>query len=373
MSKNIFGKRPEDYQFLMDAKQTDPNYYNSLINKGFTGKGHNFNARPQAANFADAMTLPQFRDNEAQGVTWFSSNIEAIQAEIEEIFYSDFRLYEYFPFVTDIPEGASSYSYRITDSQGTGQFIENYGTDAPTASISAQKVNYNINRGGIKAVWSDEDVRKAIFGGIPLDTDTIKAATTGCMEHIEKVGLGTDTGQTKDRFEGLLTLSNVTDTIATNPLDTLTPDEAIAVLQQYLANIIDSTNEIFGRKIRTPLAIYCSLQFAAYVQTARSSYSNQTIWEFLETRNLWTSYTGQPLKLIKVAEMTTAGEGGSQRILFGYPESTEVWEMGMSISPRVTFINRMDYYYTAPMEYKISGLNVKRPGGLLYVDQIYSG
>ncbi|MEE9451887.1 MAG: major capsid family protein [Gammaproteobacteria bacterium] len=318
-------------------------------------------------SFKDSRT---FKDEPAQGVTWFTNNLEAIQAEIEEILYSEFRLNSYFPFVKNIPEGAQTYSYRVTDKQGNAGFIENFGTNANTAHVSAKIVPYVIQLGGIIAEWSMEDLRAAIMAGIPLDRETIEAATNASMEHIEQVGLGT---VADPRFEGLLTLSGVPIDLATAPWDTLTPDALVAEIQSFITQIISQTNEIFGRVIREQLALYVPLPIANLIRNTRLSSVNDTsIWQYVSVNNLWTQYTnGKPLDMQIVQELEDFGTvGGQSRVLYGYPTASKVWEFAMPMSPRVNRIIPEAYSFTAPLEYKISGLNAKRPGGLLYVDGV---
>ena len=365
---NIFGKEFYDYKYLVEAKKKDKQIFDQLVRDGFTGKGHDFNALGQQRQYAPMQDKRMVQDDPAQGVTWFTNNLEAIQAEIEEIFYSKFRLDDYFPINTNIPEGASSYACRVVDRQGRGKFIENYGTNAETANVTAQKIDYQMGRGGIVPQWSDEDLRAAIFGGIPLDSETIRAGTEGCMQHIEQVGLGTDT---EARFEGLLNLSNVPS--ATNTAgtwDTLTPDQIVKQINSYVTQVIINTNQIFSGKIDTTAAIYVSLERAALLIEPRATFSDTSIWSYIRNNNFWTQQTGKTLDLKTVQEFTDAGAGGTQLLLVGYPDDKDVWEMGMSISPRVMRIVPQTYYFQAPMEYKISGLNVKRPGGLLYVNDI---
>ena len=137
------------------------------------------------------------------------------------------------------------------------------------------------------------------------------------------------------------------------------------------ADIIGSTNEIFGSKISEVGALYIDIETANLLKTTyRATNSDETIWDLAQTDNLWTQYTGKPVEFRIVAELKTAGAGGTKRALYGFPESDEVWEMSMAMRPRVLRMVEQTYYIQAPMAYKISGLNGKRPGGMRYIDDI---
>lgn len=360
---NIFGKTVEDYRWLQDLQANRATYEAFMRSK----RGAQFKVlhNDKAIGYGRKNLI---QDDPAQAISFLTNNLEAIQAEIEEIMYSEFRLDDYFPINRNIPEGAQTYAYRVVDKQGQGRFIENYGTNAETASVTAQIVPYVMELGGIIPHWSIEDLRSATFGGIPLDTETIRAGTEGCMQHIERVGLGTDVDQ--NRFEGLLNIANVPVVVAPTPWTSLDPTDIINQINEYLSLIISQTNEIFGRNISADLALYIPISILGVLERPREAFSDKTIWEFVRDQNVWTRYTGRPLQQRVVVEFDTAGGGGSQRILFGYPTESRVWEMGMSISPRVIKVIEREFSFNAPMEYKISGLNVKRPGGLLYVDGV---
>jgi len=189
------------------------------------------------------------------------------------------------------------------------------------------------------------------------------------MQHIERVGLGTDTEQ--NRFEGMLNSTGIP--ILTNTAgtwDTLSPDQIIEQINSIAARVITQTHEIFGRNLKVDACLYLSIERYALLNTPRASFSDSTIFEFIQDSNMWTKYTGRKLLIKAVQELSSAGVGGVQRAIWGYPTEDRVWEMAMPISPRVLHVNRENFYYTAPMEYKISGLNVKRGVGCLYFDAI---
>lgn len=373
--KNVFGNVPPQYSWLCALKNASESAYNAFMqSKGRKifngGSGKNMNRMIND----HAMTLDS---QNAQAISYITNNLEALQSEVEEILYSEFRLDDYFPMETSIPEGAQSYAYRVTNEFGEAGFIENSGTNARRAQTTLQLVPYALKVGGIVPTWTLDDLRSAAFSGISLDSDTIRAGSRSCMQHIERVGLGLssqDVINTDPVFEGLLNMSQVPVITATTPWDeNTTPNTVIDEINQYIASIVEQSNDIFGRVIKTTMAIYGSDQLRAFLLKPRADAANTTIWSFLEASNYWTDYTGgQRLEFRSVTELRNAGDGGTQRILFGYPNAKEVWEMGQSISPRVLNINPNNFVIEAPMEYKISGLNVKRPGGMLYVDNVFT-
>ena len=361
---NIFGKEVTDYQHLIKlqaAKLIDA--YNAG-NKA-RGRDHMFNALPSAHN---PKPMPMnLRDADAQAVSFITNNLQAIQAEIEEILYLDFRLDEFFPIITNVPEGARTYSYRVVDRLARGSFIDNTGKDAGVASVSVQNVPYALQYAGLIPEWTREDLRNAVFSGISLDSETIAAGTEGCMDHIEIVGL---TGDARFGFQGLTNHDQITKATAAKTFALSTADEIVTSLQSYISMVIVNTVEIASRIIKTGLTLY--LPIAQYDRLTTLPYGDnrdKTAWEFLKRSNPWSNRTGQELKIASVAEMDGAGDGDTDRMLLGF-NNARVMEFAMPIAPRIIDTIPQAFSITAPMEYKISGLNVKRPGFNLYVDGI---
>jgi hypothetical protein len=313
-------------------------------------------------------------DASGAGLNYLTYTNIAVQTQIESIFYSKYRVPSWFPMKTDIPEGSEAYQYSKIDTFGEARFVENYGTNASSAGVSMGENTYPLRRGAIDMKWADRDLQQATLQGIPLKSKLTEASTLGCKKHMELVALGT----AQDGFEngGLLNHTDISISTEATPWNAL-PDTAdvISRIGQRIAQIIEDTNEIFGGVIDGPLAIYGTTALRQFLNTQitlNGVGTGQSIWEYIRYNNVWSQETGNPLTYIQVKEMGTAGVGDTQRILFGYPTSDEVWEMGASISvPRIQRIVTEVYGYRSGMIYEISGLNVKRNGGLLYVDNVF--
>lgn len=361
---DIFGREQRDYRMLRDmaAANVLDAQTQQLAARGLV---HNFDALP-SAHTPVQMPLQDVEAN-AQAVHFVTNNLQAIQAQIEEILYTDFRLDDFFPIITNVPEGARTYSYRVINKYGLGKFIDNTGKDANAASVSLQNVPYSLQYGGIIPSWTLEDLRAAAFTGIALDTETIVAGTEGCMDHIEIVGLE---GDATYGVTGLTNNGDIPSSASAKTIATMTADEMVAFIQANVSSIIEQTKEVFSRIIRSGLTVYLPIAQEALIgDTKLSDNADKTVWEYVKVNNQWTRTTGEPLELRKVAELAGAGAGSTDRALFGF-NNNRVMEMAMPIQPRVTRTIELHYGVDAPMEYKISGLNVKRPTAMRYVDSI---
>lgn len=361
---DIFGREESDYKMLMHlrAKKFLDSHIQQLAVRGMV---HNFDALPGRHN---PVQVP-LNDDEAaaQAMHFVTNNLQAIQAMVEEILYADFRLDAYFPIVTNIPEGARTYSYKVINKYGLGKFIDNTGRDANRSSASLQNVPYNLQYGGIIPSWTLEDIRAAAFAGVALDTETIKAGTEGCLDHIEIVGLE---GDTTFGFTGLINNTDIPSAASAKTIANMTADEMVAFVQTNVAALISQTAEVFSRVIKTGMTLYLPLAQETLIgDTKLADDASKTVWEYVKVNNQWTRRTGQELKMETVAELSGAGAGSTDRALFGFNHD-RVMEMAMPIQPRVIRTIEHHYGVDAPMEYKVSGLNVKRPTAMKYIDSI---
>ena len=377
---DIFGRMPDDYEHLRDLQKDGGNVEEYLrANAAVHGTSmppHNFNALQSGLQVAF--------EGQAQVVGFSTNNLQAIQSMIDEILYVDYRLPEYIPIITNVPEGAETYAYRVVDKVGRGRFIDFDGNMAPTAKAGQRLVAYPLEYAGIIPQWSIEDLRRCMFAGMSLDTEVIEAATTGAMDHIEQVGL---LGDEARGFHGLTAFPNSLDGAdpekvhrsvlldAGKQLVEMTGDEMVRFLQKRALEIITSTKEVFGRNIRSNLCFYMPLDEAALVtETRMATGTDTTVWDYFMAHNSWKKYTGRSPMLKWLAELDTAGVKADNatpttRMIVACND-TKIMEMAMPISPRAITMLDMGYTVQSPMEYKISGLNLKRPAGVRYIDNI---
>lgn len=362
---DIFGSQITDYKHLGRIRKAGMlDAHNSQLKA--RGRVHDFNALP-TRQAPVAMSM-QDTEAQAQALQFITNNFQAIQAQIEEILYVDFRLDEWFPIITNIPEGARSYSYRVINKYGQGKFIDNAGKTANNATVSLQNVPYGLEYGGVIPSWTLEDLRNAAFAGISLDNETIKAGTEGCMNHIEDVGISGDTAR---GFTGLINNADVTINAVTTDIATMTAAENVAWVQTIVAAMIANTEEIFGRTIKTGLTLYLPVAQAGRLLTLMlATDASKSVWDYVKTANLWTHYTGQELKMAIVSELLDAAANGTDDRGILTFKHDRVMEMAMPIQPRSVGTIQVAFGVEAPMEYKISGLNLKRPEAMQYYDDV---
>lgn len=375
---DIFGRESHQYSHIRSMQEAGIwEDQRRLRAAEFGGQPHDFNALGRADGDIRRAANPE---QNAQAFGYLTNNIQAIHSMMEEILYTGFRLPEFIPLVTDVPEGAATYAYRVVDRAGLGQFIDNDGTSAPSANVGVRLVPYGLEYAGIIPEWTMEDLRRAMLAGVPLDTETVEAGMQGAMDHIEIIGLLGD----KDRgFKGLTNLktgagavtlytSTSSGDLAVKDFDhaNTTAEQIRAFVTAAINQVISSTAEVFGRTIRSGLTIYLPIdQFNIITSDPIGDNADRSIWQYIQLHNSWTEYTGETPRLKAVQELKGAGGSNTDRMVVAVNDR-RVMEMAIPIYPRILTTINKGYTVCSPMEYKISGLNVKRPTTIAYFDGI---
>ena len=247
---DIFGREAEDYAVVRDMQEQ------KIWERHEQGMA---DIRPQARPLHDFQALGsgvptewQRATQDQQAVGYLTNNMLAIQTMADEIMYTAYRLPRFVFINTSIAEGAETYGVRVRDRVGKANRISAPGFDAPSATVSESLATQNIHWYGLDAQWSVDELRSAMFSGVPLDTEAIEAAVTGTMETMEAVGL-TGGGYSE---RGLLNLpitgtNSVTHTTQGNNMTfaDLTSVQIRDLINGRMSNVIEISRETLGRNI----------------------------------------------------------------------------------------------------------------------------
>lgn len=366
---DIFGREQEDYTLIRDLTEAGQWERHERANAGRRPEAtpeHDFNSLGAGV---PAEYTRASEDQQAYG--FLTNNMLSVQSMIDEIMYTAYRLPEFVYLNTSIPEGARSYGVRVMDRVGRAERVTAPGYDAPAAIVSESIVTQDIHYYGLDAEWSVDELRGAMMAGVPLDTGAIEAAVSGTMETMEAVGL-TGGGYAE---AGLLNQPTTgTDSVTLNTqasnmtFEELTSEQIRTVINTDISNVIETSAETLGRNINTGMTIYLpGLQYDLLTTRFLGDNAERTIMDGLMSDNPWTHFTGNPINLARVLELSSARNPGSTTdqmvVTLKHPR---VAEMGVSIMPRVLRILDKGRVICAQVEAKFSPLFVKRPDVIFY-------
>ena len=317
-------------------------------------------------------------DDNSGALGYVMNNLVSIATQVDEVLYAGARSPKLVPVDSSPDERAATFGTVIMDRVGRGAPITNDGSDAPTARVRSRLEQHRFIYGGIDAIWNIEDLRLAAFTGVALDTETIQAATEGAMEHIDELCVsGDDRTAYTTGLINQATGTGDTQVHVSSPSSTFasfTPDALLSFLQREIADFVNDSEEIFGMRLRGELVIALPSTQYDRVVNARMNNPGETIWSYLRTRNSWTDpegdTSGNSVSVRRITELTDAAANGTDDRGILYFRHPRVMVMGEAFSPRPMEAFRAERTVTVPIEYKVSGLVMKRTAGMRYWDNV---
>ena len=314
---------------------------------------------------------------DATAVGFLTNNLLAIQSVADEILYTAYRLPQYVAINSSIPEGAQTYGVRVRDRVGQAERVTAPSYDAPSATVAETIITNRMHYYGLDAIWSLDELREAMFAGVPLDTESVDAAVRGTMETMEAVGL---TGGNITGVRGLLNLpynsgpadDRVTRTAATQTFESMTSIEIRNLINSELSAVIEVSRETIGRNISSGMTVYLpGTQYDLLTTLYIGDNADKTLMRAILEDNPWTHFSGTALSIVRVLELSNeiTTSLASDRMVVAL-RNTRVAEMGVSINPRVLRILDHGRVVRAQIEAKFSNLFVKRASTIRYTDGI---
>ena len=209
---------------------------------------------------------------------------------------------------------------------------------------------------GLDAEWSLDELRGAMMAGVPLDTEAIEAAVTGTMETMEAVGL-TGGGYAEQGLCNLPT-STITNMAAPQTFDAGTSVQTRDLINGRISNIIETSLETLGRNVTMGMTVYLpGTQYDLLTTRYIGDNAEKTLMAAIMADNPWTHFTGSPLSIQRVLELSSSRNPGvtNDRMVVAL-KHPKVAEMGVSITPRVLRIMDKGRVITAQVEAKFRAL-----------------
>ena len=376
---DIFGFDPGDYEFVRALQEHDGEWEryqeDNHARRRWASPTHDFDALGSWSNGIPEQYERAAED--AQAIGYLTSNVLSIQTQIDEVLYTAYRLPMFVAINTNIPEGARSYGVRVMNRQGKARKITAPGYDAPSATASESLVTRDLFWYGLDAEWSIDELRGAMFAGIPLDTESIEAAVTGSLETMESVAL---TGG-EEESGGLCNLptgssneDRVTSSAAPKTFAASTAVEIRNLINGTISAVIEQSRETLGRNLsQQGMTVYLpGTQYDLLTTIYIGDNAERTLMRSIMEDNPWTHFTkGNPIMIERLLELDSSHNPGvSQDRMIVTLRDSRIAEMGVSITPRVLRIMDKGRVVCAQVESKYSDLFVKRPRNVHYINNI---
>ena len=251
------------------------------------------------------------------------SNFEQIVAGIEDVLLPDILWYQVIPgecVDTSINPGARAASYLVRDRSGRGQFRARLANDVPTVGVALDKVTIPLEASGVGADFDIQDARAIEFGveGPGLFTELGESMREGVTWY----------GEDEVDYNGLIEMPGVPVAPAasnaagsSSEWPSKTPDEVLMDVNDALTGVWLQSNTVhLAGTLLIPAKRYGQI---ATQRVSRSS--DLSVLEFVQKANLYTTRTGQPLKIVPVRYLDNAGAGNTARMVAATLDRRTLW------------------------------------------------
>lgn len=305
--------------------------------------------------------------NDAQQALGFvTSQLYRINATVYAQQYPDYDFSRLMFVDTTGPEWGAGVTTFTTNVVGVAKWQSGLAKDVPKADVTRGKIDKSFELAAVGYGWSLEEVNQASLLGIPLSAQKAAAARQAYMQFM--YGVAT-VGDTEKNLNGMINYTGVAaGNVALGAASSRlwaqkTPAEILADINTVLLGIYTGTAYV---EMADTLALPVSgLTYIGQVQLPNTS---MTLLQFIRENNVYTQLTGQPLKIIALRDLETAGASGTRRMV-AYKNDPTVVKLHMPMTHRF-----LPVYQDGPMSFEVPGIfrtggvEVLRPGAFRYQD-----
>ena len=293
---------------------------------------------------------------------FFARQLEAIKAQTYDVKRANLNALQLMPVSTDVPEGATTITYRQYDTVGMAKVIANYANDLPRADVTGKEFTSNIRSIGNAFGYNTQEIRSAIFAGVNLPSRKAMAATRA---HQEKINALAFTGDADHGLPGLISNANVPEvtlladgTGSSKTFASKTADKIVRDVNSLVNKIISQSKGVHrATEVWMPVE-----QYALIATTQNSAASDTTILQFLQQVHPGVTFR-------QVVELDGAGASGADR-MYAIENSRDNWAIEIPMMMKMYSPQQKGLEFEVPVESRFGGVIIEYPLALVFCDGV---
>ena len=294
-----------------------------------------------------------------------------IESQAYAIQYGDIQYPRLTPVSTDAMEWARTIVHYTTDGVGRAEILSNRGNDFPLVDISRGEYAVKVEMVGIGYDYTMEELGAAMMvPGTNLESEKVMHARRLYEEFIDDIVLN---GKSEHGWDSFMKASNVTvvnapDGAGSSPTwASKTGDEIIKDVNDILTGAWTDTRTV---ELADTICLSPSM-YSHLANIPRSSYSDMSIMEWIMRYNVYTAQTSNPLRIIMLRGLETAGANAANPgRMVAYRFAPDVVRFHLPMPLRFLDPQRWLNRFIVPAIFRIGGLEIRRPGAFRYMDMI---
>ena len=293
---------------------------------------------------------------------FFARQLEAIKAQTYDVKRANLNALQLMPVSTDVPEGATTITYRQYDTVGMAKVIANYANDLPRADVTGKEFTSNIRSIGNAFGYNTQEIRSAIFAGVNLPARKAMAATRA---HQEKINALAFTGDADHGLPGLISNTNVPEvtlladgTGTSKTFASKTADKIVRDVNSLINKIISQSKGVHrATEVWMPVE-----QYALIATTQNSTASDTTILQFLQQVHPGVTFR-------QVVELDGAGASSADR-MYAIENSRDNWAVEIPMMMKMYSPQQKGLEFEVPVESRFGGVIIEYPLAFAFADGI---
>jgi hypothetical protein len=287
---------------------------------------------------------------------FLARSLEYIEAKTYDVLFPEFPATRLLPVSNEAGPGADIITYRQFTPVGQMKLGSTYADDLPYSDAFAKEFHTKVKSFIGAYRYSLQEVRNAIFSGIPLEQRKANAARQAYEQSVNRYAWLADGSASFGGMYGLFYNPSITVGAARNGkwLKGATPDQIIDDVNACINEVPDLTKGVeFVDTVVMP-----RLEYAYIATKPRSAVSDTTILQFLKANHPNVSF-----EQINESANITAPSGSTQtvNVLCGYRKNADKMKLHIPQPFEMLPVEPKNLYFKIPTHARYAGLIVYYP------------
>jgi hypothetical protein len=313
-------------------------------------------------------------DAPQRALAFLTNQAMRIEREVYAVRYPNVQYPMLVPVDMTGPPWVAGVTYFSSDMAGRAGWFTGKADDVPHADVVREKFEAGVSLASIGYEYDLEELGRAMTVVPPVDlrADKAIAARRAAEEFIDKVAM---TGDTTKNYSGVINNALVTagSAAATGSQNGATNSTLWVnkLPAQILADVNNALSGMFTTTYGAEMADTLLLPYTVFLDISTrpvSDLNQMTILAWLKQNNVFTAQGGRELTIRGGWGLDTAGSGGTKRMV-AYNRDPSVLTLYMPMP--FQFLPAWQsgpIKFEVPGIFRISGVEVRRPSAMRYVD-----
>lgn len=293
-----------------------------------------------------------------------------IEAEVLRTPRPDIQYANLIPVDTSAMEWAKSITFYSVEQTGQADWYNHLADDMPLADVTKAKHEHTVDMGAIGYMYTLEELGFAqMIPGTQLTPERAESAVRAAEEMNERVALR---GDVRKNWTGLFNDPNVIASLATADGANGSMAWANKTEDKIRRDINGVLTGIHTESLTVEMADTVLLPIVAMQQIAELQMpnTNMTVLQWILLYNIYTMQRRQPLTILGVRGLESAGAGGTGRMI-AYRRDPSVLKFHMPMPHRfLPAFQQGALKFIVPGIMRMGGTEIRRPMAVRYLDGI---